>query len=149
MAARKLYKRFVDLIDRFTVDLPTINGPLSSALGSLGNQVSKYLVKDGIKTLSITTGEITPDANDGHSQKLELTVDSPTLNLPTNLGEGKSMLITLKQGLTGRGLDVDASYKFMGAGVAADIATLATGEYAWLSISRHEDDYLISITTEA
>lgn len=112
----------------------------------LGGQVEQYLVDDGINMITSSSGSATPNAANGRSQKFELT-ENTTLSAPANLADGQSMLITVQQGAGPYSLSVP-SYIVMGAGVASDIVSLATGEYAWLSISRYGSDYLISITTE-
>ena len=114
-----------------------------------GGQVEEYLVDDGIHEITSTSGVATPDASNGVSQKFPLTEAVTDFNPPTNLDDGGSMLVQVLQDSTPRTLALDPAWKIMGGGAAADIGTLAAGEYAWLSISRYGTDYLISITIQA
>ena len=119
-----------------------------NAKGAAG-QVTTYLVADGIHTITSAAGVVTPNAANGVSQKFPLTENVTDFNPPTNLADGGSMFIQVLQDSTPRTLALDAAWKVMGGGVAADIGTLAAGGYAWLSISRCGADYLISITAQA
>ena len=122
---------------------------LKTALGVSSTPVEDYLIDDGIHTLTSASGICTPDAANGVSQKFPLTEAVIDFNTPTNLDDGGSMLIQVLQNATPYTFDLDTAWKVMGGGVAADIGSLAAGEYAWLSISRYGTDYLISITAQA
>ena len=100
-------------------------------------------------TITSSLGVATPNAANGRSQKFPLTENVTTFNVPTNLADGQSMLITILQYTTPRTLSLAAGYTLIGSGVAADIAALTFGQYAWLTISRYGTDYLIAINTEA
>lgn len=111
-------------------------------------QVEEYLVDDGIHTLTSSAGVVTPDASNGRSQKFPLTENVTDFNPPTNLADGQSMLVQVLQDATPRSFALDAAWVIMGSGTAADIGSLASGQYAWISITRYGADYLISITAQ-
>lgn len=127
------------------------NGTLTSAdiTGALG-YTPLSSETDDVYTLTSLSGTVTPDAANGTSQKFPLTENVTNFNTPINLPDGQSMLIQILQDITPRTLALqDEAWVIMGSGIESDIGSLAAGQYAWLSISRYETDYLISITTQA
>lgn len=118
---------------------------LATALNDLAGQVPAYI--DGTYVITESAGFATPDAANGRSQKLPLTLDT-TLEPPTNLADGQSMTIAGTQAATPVVFNMDSAYQFYGAGTALDVTNLGAGKGFEIYIKRVGSTYRCGITTQ-
>ena len=102
----------------------------------------------GTHALPIASGVVTPDAEDGHSQKLTLTEDVTDFQLPDNLADGHSInIVGLQDGTGERAFNPAGAYRIMGAS-PADVSALGAGKAFQLGITRNGALYNMMIAVE-
>lgn len=115
---------------------------IASAAGGEINGILNFI--GGTHELTIVSGVVEVDADNGRSQNLLLVEDVSDFQVPTNLPDGHTMIIVCKQDGVGNRVFNPSPVGYIPFSDPAD-AVLAAGQYFMFTIIRRGNDYLYNL----